>query len=170
MTTIRLEEPRDVADIHTVNLQAFGKPEEAEIVDELRRTCDECLSLVAEDGGIIGHILFSPAVVETAGRRVVGVGLAPMAVIPDRQRQGVGSALVERGLAVLRERGCPFVIVLGHPDFYPRFGFERASAHGLISQWECVPDEVFMVLILDSHAMENISGITRYRDEFDKGM
>ncbi len=170
MTTIRLEGPRDQAGIHEVNLQAFGQPEEANIVDELRQACDECLSLVAEDEGIVGHILFSPAVVETAGRHIAGMGLAPMAVLPDRQRQGIGSALVEHGLAVLRERGCPFVIVLGHPEFYPRFGFERASAHGLTCQWEGVPDEAFMVLILDSQATQSISGTARYRDEFNKAM
>jgi putative acetyltransferase len=170
MTTIRLEDPRDVAGVRVVNEEAFAQFEEADIVDTLRRTCHECVSLVAEDGGIVGHILFSPAVVETDGRRVVGMGLAPMAVMPDRQRQGIGSALVEQGLAMLRERGCPFVIVLGHPEFYPRFGFERASAYGLTCQWDGVPDEAFMVLIFDSRATEGMSGVARYRDEFSAAM
>jgi putative acetyltransferase len=166
MTSIRIEGFEDASAIRAVNERAFGRPTEADIVDELRRTCGECLSLVAEDEGIVGHILFTPAIVETSGRRVVGMGLAPMAVMPERQRQGIGSALVERGLQLLRERGCPFVIVLGHPEFYPRFGFERASAHGLACQWEGAPDEAFMVLILDRDAMDGVSGVAQYRAEF----
>jgi putative acetyltransferase len=98
------------------------------------------------------------------------MGLAPLAVLPDYQGQGIGSGLVEHGLAVLRERGCPFVVVLGHPDYYPRFGFKRASAHGLASQWDGVPDEVFMVLVLDADAMAGAGGVARYRHEFDEAM
>lgn len=167
MLTIRIEQPGDEAGIREVNQRAFGQPAEAAIVDELRRTCDECLSLVANEDGIVGHILFSPAVVEAAGRRVIGMGLAPMAVAPGRQQEGIGSALVEHGLLMLRERGCPFVIVLGHPGYYPRFGFERASARGLSPQWEGIPDEAFMVLVLDGEAMRGVSGVARYRQEFD---
>lgn len=168
MAVIRVERPQDAPGIREVNERAFGRPAEADIVDELRRACTDCLSVVAEDDGVVvGHILFTPAIVESAGRRVVGMGLAPMAVNPDHQRQGIGSALVEQGLEVLRGRRCPFVIVLGHPDFYPRFGFERASAHGLACKWEGVPDEAFMVLILDQGAMEGTSGVVQYRSEFD---
>ena len=90
-----------------------------------------------------------------------------MAVRPDRQRQGVGSQLVRDSLAVLRARGCPFVVVVGHPEYYPRFGFQPASAYGLASQWDAVPDEAFMALVLDAHAMDGVSGVARYRDEFD---
>ena len=115
----------------------------------------------------MGHILFTPVVVESAGRRVLGMGLAPMAVLPDRQRQGIGSQLVRRGLDILRERGCPFVVVVGHPEYYPRFGFEPASMHGLASQWEGVPDAAFMVLVLDVHAMAGVSGVAKYREEFN---
>ena len=89
-----------------------------------------------------------------------------MAVLPDRQRQGIGSQLVRRGLDILRERGCPFVVVVGHPDFYPRFGFEPASLHGLTSQWEGVPDAAFMILVLDVQAMVGVSGVAKYREEF----
>lgn len=98
------------------------------------------------------------------------MGLAPMAVKPDRQKQGIGSSLVERGLEILREQGCPFVIVLGHPEYYPRFGFERASKYGLLSQWEGVPDEAFMVIVLDQTALESVSGVAKYRAEFDEAM
>jgi putative acetyltransferase len=171
MSVIREEGPQDASAIRAVNEQAFGQPAEADLVDALRRSCADRLSLVAEENGVVvGHILFTPTVVESAGRQVVGMGLAPMAVLPERQRQGIGSALVERGLAALRIRGCPLVIVLGHPGYYPRFGFERASAHGLASQWEGVPDEAFMVLILDSQAMAGMRGVARYRPEFDAAM
>jgi putative acetyltransferase len=95
------------------------------------------------------------------------MGLAPLAVIPDRRRQGIGSALVRRGLELLRTDGYPFVIVLGHPEYYPRFGFERASAHGLACQWKDVPGEALRVLVFDPDALRGVSGVARYRDEFD---
>ncbi|MFH1855100.1 MAG: N-acetyltransferase, partial [bacterium] len=118
MINIRVENKEDVLQVRTLNNTAFGQPAEANIVDKLRQACPEYLSLVAEDGKIIvGHILFTPAVIEDSGREVQGMGLAPMAVIPDRQRQGIGSMLVRRGLHILRDRGCPFVIVLGHPEY-----------------------------------------------------
>ena len=91
-----------------------------------------------------------------------------MAVLPDRQREGIGSQLVRRGLDILRGRACPFVVVVGHPEYYPRFGFEPASMHGLASQWEGVPDAAFMVLVLDVRAMAGVSGVAKYREEFDE--
>jgi putative acetyltransferase len=164
---IRHEQAEDASRIREVNELAFGQPAEADLVDRLRQACTDSLSLVAEDDAVVGHILFTPVVVESAGRRVLGTGLAPMAVLPDRQRQGVGSQLVRRGLDILRERGCPFVVVVGHPAYFPRFGFEHASAHGLASQWEGVPDAAFMVLVLDLHAMAGVSGVAKYRAEFN---
>ncbi len=165
--TIRFETPDDESAIRRVNELAFGQPAEADLVDELRRTCADSLSLVAEDVEVVGHILFTPVVVESARGRLVGMGLAPMAVLPDRQREGIGSLLVRRGLSLLRDRACPFVVVVGHPEYYPRFGFERASSRGLASQWEGIPDEAFMVRVLDEHAVEGVSGVARYRDEFE---
>jgi putative acetyltransferase len=166
--TIRPERPEDASRVRHVNELAFGQPAEADLVDKLRQACPDSLSLVAEDGGIVGHILFTTVSVESAGGRVVGMGLAPMAVLPDRQRQGVGSKLVSRGLDILRERGCPFVVVVGHPEYYPRFGFEPASRHGLASQWEGVSDAAFMVLVLDAQAMAGVSGVAKYREEFNE--
>jgi putative acetyltransferase len=93
-----------------------------------------------------------------------------MAVRPDRQRQGIGSMLVRAGNEIARERGYPFVIVLGHPEYYPRFGFVPASRHGLSCQWDGVPDEAFMVMILDEAVLAGVSGVARYRDEFDRAM
>ena len=140
MISIRLERREDIAAIRAVNEVAFSQGAEADIVDALRDACPDLLSLVAETGGeIVGHILFSPATVGDGSGSTQGMGLAPMAVMPNRQRKGIGSKLVEAGLQMLREQGCPFVIVLGHPDFYPRFGFVPASCHGLRCQWEGTP-------------------------------
>ncbi len=171
MLEIRSEETGDAAAIRTVNEQAFGQPEEAHIVDLLRESCDDVLSLVATSGeSIVGHILFSPVSIENDGKVIEGMGLAPMAVLPEYQQRGIGSALVESGLETLRERSCAYVIVVGHPDYYPRFGFELAAKHGIACQWEGVPDEAFMVLILDEAAMKGVRGVARYRDEFDQAM
>ena len=166
--TIRPERPEDASRVREVNQRAFGQPAEADLVDKLRASGCESLSLVADDETVVGHILFTPVVVESAGRRVVGMELAPMAVLPDRQRQGIGSQLVTRGLEILRERNCPFVVVVGHPEYYPRFGFEPASKHGLASQWEGMADAAFMVLVLDPGAMTGATGVARYRDEFNE--
>jgi putative acetyltransferase len=93
-----------------------------------------------------------------------------MAVAPKRQRSGIGSALVNRGLDLQRGRGCLFVVVLGHPEHYPRFGFEVAAGYGLRSQWEGVPDEAFMVRVFTDGALPKEGGVARYRDEFDTAM
>jgi putative acetyltransferase len=167
--TIRPERPEDGAAVRHVNELAFGQPAEADLVERLRQACTDSLSLVAEDDTVVGHILFTSVVIEGAGRQVLGMGLAPMAVLPNRQRQGIGSQLVKEGLGILRERGCPFVVVVGHPEYYPRFGFEPASTHGLASQFEGVPDAAFMVLVLDVHAMAGVSGVAKYREEFNEG-
>ncbi len=166
MVTIRPERVEDASRVRLVNELAFGQPAEADLIERLRRACTDALSLVAEEGDVVGHILFTPVAVEGAGKRALGMGLAPMAVLPDRQRQGIGAQLVKRGLDILRERGCPFVVVVGHPEYYPRFGFEPASAHGLASQWEGVPDAAFMVLVLDEQTMAGVSGVAMYREEF----
>ncbi len=148
MVIIRREKPEDIKQIHSVNEQAFEAPEEARIVDDLCEKCPDTLSLVAEDEGeIVGHIFFSPVKIEASGTVIKGMGLAPMAVRPDRQRQGIGSHLVRAGLEILEEQGCAYVIVAGHPGFYPMFGFESASKYHLTCQWEGVPDEAFMIVV-----------------------
>lgn len=168
MTAIRPQRPEDVSRVRHVNELAFGRPAEADLVEKLQQACIDSLSLVAGDADVVGHILFTPVVIESARRQVAGMGLAPLAVLPDHQRQGIGSELVRHGLQILRERGCPFVVVVGHPEYYPRFGFEPASTRGLRSQWQGVSDAAFMVLVLDAGAMQGVSGVARYRDEFDE--
>ena len=169
MIPIRPERPEDSSSIRHVNELAFGRPAEADLVEKLRQACADALSLVADAGTVVGHILFTPVAVEGTGSPVIGMGLAPMAVLPDRQRQGIGSQLVRRGLDILRGRHCPFVVVVGYPEYYPRFGFEPASKVGLVSQWEGVPDAAFMAVVLDREAMVGASGVARYRDEFNDG-
>jgi putative acetyltransferase len=170
MAVIREEQRGDIAAIREVNDRAFGQGQEGEIVDELRGECKELVSLVATEGEkIVGHILFSPAVIEGGGEKVNGMGLAPMAVLPEYQRRGVGSMLVQKGIEKVREMGYPFIIVLGHAEYYRRFGFEQASIYGIKSQWD-VPDEAFMVMILDGATMSGVSGTGRYREEFNKAM
>jgi len=168
MTIVRPEDSEDIEQVHAINLSAFEGGPEAGLVDALRANCADFLSLVAEDKGrVVGHILFTPVVVEGSAEKVMGMGLAPMAVLPGRQRSGIGSALVRRGLELLRDDGCPFVIVLGHPAYYPRFGFDRASRLLLRSQWDGVPDEAFMVKVFDPDVLPDGGGVARYRDEFD---
>jgi len=169
MIEIRKEEFKDHDAVHHLNLIAFDNGPEAGLVDKLRSSCKEYLSFVAvEDGSVIGHILFTPATVEDCS--AVGMGLAPMSVLPSQQRKGIGSRLVRYGLEFLSNAGCPFVVVLGHPEYYPRFNFELASKYQLRSQWGGVPDEAFMIMVFDSGALPKTGGIARYRDEFDDAM
>jgi putative acetyltransferase len=168
---IRQEKPEDINDIHALNELTFGQPQEADIVEKLRINCGGLLSLVAiENGGIVGHILFSP--VEIVGRHGVirGMGLAPMAALPEMHRQGIGAQLVKRGIEELKRIQCPFIIVLGHPEYYPQFGFESASLYGITCQWEGIPDEAFMILWHDRSKAGEVSGLTKYREEFNEAM
>lgn len=162
MIEIRDERPDDIDAIREVNRQAFSQEQEGRIVDALRDNGGVLLSLVAVvNGVVVGHIMFSPLSVGAA----TGAGLAPMAVLPGHQRQGIGSQLVEQGLARLNEAGCPFVVVLGHPDFYPRFGFRPAAEYGLTCEWD-VPREVFMATVLRPESAASLIGLAKYRSEF----
>ncbi len=159
---IREEQAGDFPGIRDVNVGAFGQPQEAALVDALREHGAVMLSLVAlVDGHLVGHILYSRASIGA----VSGAALGPMAVLPEHQRRGIGSALVRAGNGRLRAAGCPFIVVVGHADFYPRFGFEPAHVHGITCEWN-VPDDVFMALLLDREAMRGVSGLVKYRPEF----
>ena len=163
MITVRDERPDDLAAIREVNDRAFDQPLEGRIVDALRAHGAVQLSLVAEvEGQVVGHILFSPI---TGPGGVVGSGLGPMAVTPDHQKRGVGAALIAAALPRLRDAGFPFVVVLGHDGYYTRFGFGPASRHGLRCEWD-VPDESFMVHVIDVGATTAAAGLVRYRPEF----
>jgi putative acetyltransferase len=128
---VRAEAAEDRAAVFALNASAFGRPAEAELVERLRAAGAATLSLVALAGGaVVGHVLFSPVRVE-GPPAWDALGLAPMAVAPARQRAGIGSQLVRAGLAACRDAGHRVVFVLGHPRFYPRFGFRPAAALGL---------------------------------------
>lgn len=168
--SVREEQEGDSSSVRAVHTEAFGGDLEAHLVDKLRASCGDRLSLVAVYADVIvGHILFTPASVQFRGQVISGWGLAPMAVRPGFQRKNIGTLLVEAGLAVLRERRGAFVVVLGHPQYYPRFGFQPASLWKLRSEWD-VPNEVFMVLPLDKNALTGIEGVVRYRPEFHQGL
>jgi putative acetyltransferase len=159
---IREERANDIPAIREVNRRAFGSDHEGRIVDALRTNHAVSLSLVASlNGAVVGHILYSPAAVGT----VEGAALGPMAVIPEHQRQGIGSQLVATGNERLQIVGCPFVIVIGHPGFYPRFGFTPAYRLGITSEWN-VPGDAFMVLVMDSQRTGALHGLAKYRPEF----
>lgn len=130
---IRKATPDDHPIIRAINERAFGQPEEADLVERLRAGGLVIRELVAEvEGAVVGHILFTTLLVE-GERAIRAAALAPMAVDPDAQGQGVGSAMVVAGLSACREQGYEAVIVLGHPEFYPRFGFSAEAARRLIA-------------------------------------
>jgi putative acetyltransferase len=170
---IRSEQPEDQAGIYEVNSRAFHRPEhsgpvpEAELVDRLRSANVVVLSLVAvEKDQIVGHILFSTGKIQSSKGSIPVVALAPMAVLPEYQNQGIGSKLIQTGLVQLRTDGFERVCVLGHPGFYPRFGFKPAhSTYGVACEYS-VPDEVFMALELKPDSLKGISGTFFYHPEF----
>lgn len=162
MIEIREEHPGDVAAVRNVNRLAFGQHQEGDIVDALRSNGAVLLSLVAIlNGQVVGHIMYSPLPIGDKQ----GAALGPMSVLPTFQRQGIGSRLVEAGNRKLQEAGCPFIVVVGHPEYYPRFGFSPASAYGITCEWE-LPDNVFMVLALDPQKLQGVAGLAKYRHEF----
>ncbi len=165
MIHIRLEAPGDAAGIHATNEAAFDTPLEAAIVDALRSAPDSISIVAAIDDVIVGHILFTPVTIEPPARVRVA-GLAPMAVRPDHQRQGIGGRLIETGLDECRRRGYSAVVLVGHPEYYPRFGFEPAHRKGLTCAFE-VPPEAFMAIELEPDALAAARGVVRFRPEFD---
>lgn len=163
--TIRAENKTDREAVRAVNEAAFATPSEADLVDTLRRRADPLVSLVAvEEGEIVGHILFSP--VSLSGHPELKImGLAPMSVLPGCQRNGTGSELVRGGLERCIQMGFEAAVVLGHPGYYPRFGFRPASEFGIDSDYE-VPDDAFMALELSPGALSEKTGTARYHPAF----
>ena len=161
----RTEKECDRDTVRTVNIAAFETQAEADLVDVLRQHAQPIVSLVAEeDGEVVGHIMFSP--VSLSGHPDLKVmGLGPMAVVPAYQRKGFGSALVQAGLDHCRELGFAAVVVLGHPTYYPRFGFSPSSQFGIDSEYD-VPEEVFMAMELKPEALSQITGRVRYHPAF----
>ena len=162
---VRAETRGDHAAIRALNRLAFGGPYESALVDRLRTEELATASLVAvDDEAVVGHILFSTLSVTMDGWTVKSAALAPMAVAPARQRQGIGSALVRQGLETVAAKGYEAVFVLGHPAYYPRFGFTPALARKLKSPYT---GDAFMALELTADALRGELGFVTYPDAFD---
>jgi putative acetyltransferase len=158
----------DVPKIHAVNRAAFDSATEADIVDVLRSDAENVVSLVAEeDGEIVGHIMFSPVQL-TGAADVRAMALAPLAVTPERQRAGIGSALVRAGLEECQRRGIDAVFVVGHPAYYPRFGFTPAASVGFVCEFE-VRDEAFMVAELVPGVLDRTTATVLFHSAFKEG-
>jgi putative acetyltransferase len=164
MTVIRLETAADIEAIREVNRQAFGGDEEGRLVDLLRDGGFARLSLVAiQDDQVVGHILFSDLPIETERGTIHALSLAPLAVLPGYQRRGIGSMLVRDGLRIAEHAGHQIVIVLGHPEYYERFGFSAQRAERLTSPYS---GPNFMALELEQGALEGVEGDVRYPPPF----
>ena len=161
---IRAETRGDVDAVREVNRLAFGQDAEGRLVDRLRDEGYARVSLVAEvDGRIVGHILFSDLPIVTDGQVIPAVALAPMAVVLDHQRRGIGSALLRAGLEACREHDFRVAIVLGHRAFYPRFGFSSPLARQLKAPYS---GEDFMAVELEPGAMAGAVGRVAYPPPF----
>lgn len=163
---VRAEQTEDFETVRQVNLIAFGRENEANLVEQLRSVPSTFSFVAVAAGQVVGHIFFSPVSVEgTCPEPLLILGLAPMAVLPNYQQQGIGSMLVQHSLRECFQLGCRAVVVLGHPTYYPRFGFARASKKSLRCEYD-VPDEVFLVLESENGALRGVEGTVKYRSEF----
>lgn len=170
MIAIRQEQACDFPMVYDVNLTAFERNDEARLTDRLRlsEAFIPELSLVAVvDNTIVGHILFTKITIENGDLKSESLALAPMAVIPDMQSKGVGSHLINTGLSLAKSMGYTSVIVLGHPDFYSRFGFVPTVKWQIKAPFN-VPENVFMGLELVDNALSEIKGTVKYAREFEE--
>jgi putative acetyltransferase len=164
MVTIRPEQPADIPAVRRVHEASFPTRAEADLVDRVRADGKAAVSLIAQDdGNVIGHALFSPVTFDPAAA-VTAFALAPMAVMPGHEKHAVGRRLVQNGLAECHAQGACLVVVLGEPDYYGRFGFERASRHGLRNEFGA--EEEFMVFLLDARAHPTPGTVVKYAPEF----
>ena len=167
MLTIREENSPDIEGVYRLNSKAFETNQEADLVNRLRNNCDHFISLVAErKGHIIGHILFTPVELTGDSSELNLMGLAPMAVLPEHQNTGIGSKLVEEGLKCCKLKNIDAVFVLGHPGYYPKFGFIPASEYGIKSEYD-VPDDTFMAIELKSGILNGKFGTVKYNKVFE---
>ena len=163
---IRPEKPDDLNIIRELNISVFGEKTEADLVDALRKSGIPLISLVTENEIIvIGHILFSPVTIDNGCSSISMTGLAPMAVLPAFQRKGVGSMLVKEGLKQCKQAGYSAVVVLGHPEYYPQFGFVPSVTYRIKSEYD-VPDDVFMIQELYKGALTGCHGTVKYHECF----
>lgn len=164
----RPEKETDYPEVFNLHQAAFGQDDESRIVEGIRKSDHyiPALSLVAiHEDDIVGHILFSKIGIQTKDGIKESLALAPMAVLPKYQKKGIGSKLVEKGLIEAIKAGFKSVIVLGHPDYYPAFGFRKASEWNIRCPFE-VPDEAFMAIELEENSLKNCEGEVVYPDAF----
>jgi len=164
---IREEQPSDKDKIWDVNSEAFDTDAEANLVNALRSSTCTCISLVAEtEENVLGHILFTPVELTGNENTLNLMGLAPMAVLSQYQNRGIGSELVKAGLQHCQLMGYDAVVVLGHPEYYPRFGFVPSVKYCIRSEYE-VPDDVFMILELEPGVLRGHKGVIKYHEAFN---
>ena len=168
---IRQEKPEDYTLVYQVNEKAFGQDSEAKLVEALRKNKEVFvpeLSLIAlYKEQVIGHILFTKInILKTDNQFQESLALAPMAVLPQMQLKGIGSSLIKEGLKKARDLGFTSVIVLGHPDYYPKFGFIPASDYNIKTTFE-VPENAFMAIELTKGALKENAGTVCYPKEFE---
>jgi putative acetyltransferase len=168
MMEVRAEKPEDIAAIRKVNIAAFGREGEADLVDRLRGLASTASFVAVESEQLVAQIFYSPVEIEgKCADDLLVIGLAPVAVLPAYQRQGIGSLLIRQSLETCARLGFKAVVVLGSPAYYPRFGFTPAKEKGLRCEYT-VPDEAFMVLELERGALDGCVGMVRYRSEFNE--
>ncbi len=169
MVSFAPEKNDDIAAIREVITAAFSQKNEAKLVEAIRNSQNFIpeLSIVAtEKENLLGHILFSPIIIEASGQTFSALALAPLAVMPTRQREGIGTELVQFGLSKCRELDHNLVVVIGHPNYYPRFGFQAANQFGIVEPFP-VPEQAFMVLELKPCALQSVRGFVRYPAYFN---
>ncbi len=164
---IREDKLADTESIWNINAEAFETEAEANLVNALRDSGCTFISLVAEtDNKAVGHILFTPVKLTGIENKLKLIGLAPMAVLEQHQNKGIGSKLVKAGIEHCKSKGYDAIVVLGHPSYYPKFGFVPSITYGIKSEYE-VPDEAFMVLELVPNSLKDYNGIIKYHDLFN---
>ena len=164
--SIRKAQAEDFEAIYKINALAFGQKDEAKLVETIRDTPEYLpnLEFVAlQDQNVVGHILYSK--VRIGNIDCQAVALAPMSVLPSFQNRGIGSKLIEQSLTAVESEGFKSVLVLGHQNYYPRFGFKPASIWGVIFPQE-VPEEAFMALSFTPDGLKSCSGVVRYSSAF----
>jgi len=164
---IREEQPSDIEKIWAVNSEAFETEAEANLINALRSSGCTYISLVAEtETNIVGHILFTPVELSGDDNKIKIMGLAPMAVFSQYQNKGIGSKLVVAGLELCKSQGYDAVVVLGHPNYYPKFGFVPSVKYNIKSEYD-VPDDVFMILALVPGSLKTRTGVIKYHEAFN---
>ncbi|MCJ8345854.1 N-acetyltransferase [bacterium] len=163
---IRNEIESDIGTVYKINCSAFTTNAEANLVNSLRKNVKPIISLVAEIDDVLGHIMFSPVTLSNHPDLKM-MGLAPMAVHHSNQKTGIGSKLIEEGLKVCKNLGFVAVAVLGHPKYYPKFGFLPSTNFAIQSTYE-VPPEVFMILELEQNILKGKTGTIEYHSEFNQ--